>query len=179
MYRCCSNRGSTDTLQIAAYFAFTASVVLYIFVIQKRSSSTEVCEEYLSAASQCQSQISSIAEKGSLPERYLLLLEELRVEAMRHNQRTRGPTFTSQSVGRGSFEPGTSHLHAANSTQPNDPAPTTNPLLDTSMDFGTMLQDDGSEFAEWDQFASLISSGLGNLDAFLEGDPFGQGQFGN
>ena len=44
-------------------------------------------QDCLTAANQCQSQIARIAEKGSLPERYCLLLEELRVEALRQTER--------------------------------------------------------------------------------------------
>ena len=66
--------------------------MLYIYVIQKRANSPEVYDKYLSAAVQCQFQISSIAEKGSLLERYCLLLEELRLEAIRKTGRHRHVT---------------------------------------------------------------------------------------
>src|SRR5258708_5818836 len=60
--------------------------MLYIYVIQKRESLPEVYSSYLSAATRCQSHISAIAEKGSLSERYCLVLEELRIEALRQTK---------------------------------------------------------------------------------------------
>ncbi|KAL6407208.1 transcriptional regulatory protein GAL4 [Ilyonectria robusta] len=87
-------REKTDGLQIAAYFAFTATIVLYIYVIQNRASPPELYSSYFAAATKCQSHISAMAEKGSLPERYCLVLEELRVEALRQAKRMH-PTMTN------------------------------------------------------------------------------------
>ncbi|QGI69985.1 hypothetical protein CEK26_002318 [Fusarium fujikuroi] len=68
---------------VTAYFAFTAAMVLYIYVIQKWASPPETYSEYFTAAVRCQSHMSTMVEKGSLSERYCFLLEELRVEALR------------------------------------------------------------------------------------------------
>ncbi|KAL2824335.1 hypothetical protein BJY01DRAFT_256479 [Aspergillus pseudoustus] len=60
--------------------------MLYIYVIQNRAYPAEVYSSYFSAATRCQSHLSAIAEKGSLSERYCLVLEELRVEATRQTR---------------------------------------------------------------------------------------------
>lgn len=57
--------------------------MLYIYVIQNRACPAHVYSAYFAAATRCQSHLSAIAEKGSLSERYCLVLEELRVEATR------------------------------------------------------------------------------------------------
>jgi len=158
---------------IAAYFAFTASIVLYLYAIQKRSGPPEVYSQYLSAAIQCQSQISSIAEEGSLLDRYRHLLEELRLEAVRQTDRERF-----------------SGLDSAVFASQDEPHPATAPDTDISGQFAqnfaadatlhatispnAAIPDLGSEFADWDQFASMVSSGLGNLDAFLGEYQFSQ-----
>jgi hypothetical protein len=164
--------------QIAAYFAFTASTVLYIYVIQKRTSSPEVYKEYLSAATQCQSQISSIAEKGSLLDRYCLLLEELRLEAVRkidrHRHVTMDPSVSAVVAGS------SSSLTTANvfSEQYVDGGFAGNPSQDANINLNATMPDQMSDFSDWDQFASMVSSGLGNLDAFLNADLFdGTGEF--
>jgi len=158
---------------IAAYFAFTASIVLYLYAIQKRSGPPEVYSEYLSAAIQCQSQISSIAEEGSLLDRYRHLLEELRLEVVRQTDRERFPVpdpavFTSQ---YGPHPVAAPNADLAGQFEQNYAADAT---LHTTVSPNAAMPDLASEFADWDQFASMVSSGLGNLDAFLSEHPFGQ-----
>lgn len=46
-------------------------------------SSAQSHQKYLSAAVKCQTQLSAIAEEGSLTQRYCLVLEELRKEAVK------------------------------------------------------------------------------------------------
>ena len=158
---------------IAAYFAFTASIVLYLYAIQKRSGPEEVYSKYLSAAIQCQSQISSIAEEGSLLDRYRHLLEELRLEAVRQTDRERFSVLDSET-----------------STSQHVPYPAAAPISDLPRQFEQKFSADAtlhapintvaaipdlvSDFADWDQFASMVASGLGNLDAFLDEYPFDQ-----
>ncbi|KAF5007415.1 hypothetical protein FDECE_6263 [Fusarium decemcellulare] len=135
---------------ITAYFAFTATIVLYIYVIQKRDSPPEVYTNYLSAAIQCQSHIATIAEKGSLSERYCLVLEELRVEAVRQ----------------------TSAASIATDESPRLATNYTDLLGDTTIDFNGMPSSAFSDSSGWGQFASMVSSGLGNLDLFLGDELF-------
>jgi hypothetical protein len=146
--------------------------VLYIYVIQKRASPPEVYRDYFSAATRCQSHISSIAEKGSLSERYCLLLEELRVEALRQTERLHPSTAVLEDDDR----------HSQWRSQPTTSMPVdANPAADDYTDlmgeatvgFNDMMSSSvASDYSGWGQFASMVSSGLGNLDVFLNDDPF-------
>ncbi|KAM5376388.1 hypothetical protein ACJZ2D_005442 [Fusarium nematophilum] len=65
------------------YFAFSASVILYVYTIQHSKERDDVYRPYFAAAERCQQQIVDIAEEGTLTSRYCLVLEELRAEAAR------------------------------------------------------------------------------------------------
>jgi hypothetical protein len=58
-------------------------VVLYVYTIQQRHAPEEKYRGYFDAAARCQSQISALAETKSLAERYSVVLEELRLEALK------------------------------------------------------------------------------------------------
>ncbi|KAL1617837.1 hypothetical protein SLS54_007618 [Diplodia seriata] len=83
-----------STFWFTHYFAFCAVVVLYVHTIQQQqrrlpppSTTTTDNDEQSShyrAASRCHDQISRIATKGSLAERYGVVLQELRMELLRH-----------------------------------------------------------------------------------------------
>jgi hypothetical protein len=161
----------TDRLQITAYFAFTASIVLYIYVIQQRASPPETYSEYLSAATRCQSHILAIAEKGSLSERYSLVLEELRLEVLRQTDRTH---VSMANLGGTSSHPHVHDLQTTSISMDGDAMTAVNYtdlMGDPAIDFNDM-SGSVSDYSGWGQFASMVSSGLGNLDAFLNDDPF-------
>jgi hypothetical protein len=65
--------------------------VLYVYTIQQRNADPETYLPYFTAASACQARISRNARDGSLVQRYGTVLEELRLEVLRHN-----PTLTSR-----------------------------------------------------------------------------------
>lgn len=138
-----------------------------------RKSRPDKIRECIAAATRCQSQISSIAEKGSLPERYCLLLEELRVEAVRQTEKM-PTTISNADTMRSSTQ--TDYMHIAPHPVDSGQAETVNYMnsLDgTSTDFsGSIQQFAEPDFTDWGQFATMVSSGLGNLDAFLNDDPF-------
>lgn len=181
------SRQLTAAFWITAYFAFSATIVLYVYVIQKggrassspssSATSTAVYGEYLAAAIQCQSNISRFAEKGSLSERYFLVLEELRIEALRQ---------TNSGAGVGAADGGSSssanvpimYLHPDGTTVAgatditagfigNAAAPPINfnamPNAIPSSAAAAITMIDSTE---WEQFALMLSSGLGNLDVF-------------
>lgn len=70
-------------------------VILYVHTIRQSSLSLpeDNYQPYLKAATRCQDQIHNIAEEGSLSARYCMVLEELRIEAMKQLQRV--PTFST------------------------------------------------------------------------------------
>lgn len=59
--------------------------MLYVYAIQKRHSDPETYVPAFHAAVKCQKQITSIAVPGSLAQRYGVVLQELRLEVLRHN----------------------------------------------------------------------------------------------
>jgi hypothetical protein len=59
--------------------------MLYVYAIQKRHADPETYLPAFHAAVKCQKQITSIAVPGSLAQRYGVVLQELRLEVLRHN----------------------------------------------------------------------------------------------
>lgn len=111
-----------------------------------------------------------MAEKGSLPERYCLVLEELRVEALRQ-ARLMHPTMTGldgQSQGNGFQGPGDIPMDNTPSTSTSQ----MDLLGETALDFNGMPSSAFNGGSGWGQFASMVSSGLGNFDFFSNDDPF-------
>lgn len=71
--------------------------MLYVYTIQHRFQPQEEYNEYFEAAVRCHSQISSRAKNESLAQRYSVVLEELRLEAINDRQEQRkhyGPQAT-------------------------------------------------------------------------------------
>lgn len=64
-------------------------MVLYVYAIQQRHQPPQTYVPAFHAASKCQLQISSIAIQGSLAQRYGLVLQELRLELLRHSRHLR------------------------------------------------------------------------------------------
>jgi len=83
---------------LTQYFAFSAVVVLYVYTIQQQQSSVDSHLAHYEAAMRCQAQISSLAVTDSLAERYGIVLEELRLEAVNHIQAKRTEHHQSQDV---------------------------------------------------------------------------------
>lgn len=160
---------------ITAYFAFTAAMVLYIYVIQNWDASPDMYGGYLAAATRCQSHMSSIAQKGSLLERYCLVLEELRVEALRQVKRLRpelglggGGGMEGGMAGAAGFQ----GMLMPVDTSPSDVTNYTELMGEAALNFNGMPVSAMGDFSGWGQFASMVSSGLGNLDGFMDDDTF-------
>ncbi|CAK7237640.1 hypothetical protein SBRCBS47491_010056 [Sporothrix bragantina] len=184
------SRQLTAAFWITAYFAFSATIVLYVYVIQRgrAGAPSTMYSDYLAAAIQCQSHISRFAEKGSLSERYFLVLDELRMEALRQ---TKGGNNSHEGGSGNNGNPGglgTIYIPPTNTNGPGAADAATGSanisasfIDDTaaaaSIPFNSMpgalpgsaAMIDGSE---WEQFALMLSSGLGNLDVY--NDPFYQ-----
>lgn len=146
--------------------------MLYIYVIQQRASPPETYSEYLSAATRCQSHILAIAEKGSLSERYCLVLEELRLEVLRQTDRAH---VSMANVGGTSSHPHENGLQTTSISMDGDTMTAVNYtdlMGDPPIDFNDMSGSIVPDYSGWGQFASMVSSGLGNLDSFLNDDPF-------
>lgn len=59
-------------------------VILYFYAIQQREEVPDAQMRYFRLASRCHAQIESIATKGSLMERFGVVLQELRLEVLRN-----------------------------------------------------------------------------------------------
>jgi hypothetical protein len=150
-------------LQIAAYFAFNAIILLYVYVIQNREDPPEVYSMYFLAAAQCQTHLSGIAEKGSLPERYCLVLEELRVEALRQTNRV---TLSMTGLGGIENQPQETGFQTSSMTTDSSPGTVTSyagQIGDAAI-INSMPVSGPDDYSGWDQLFSMVSSGLGNLD---------------
>lgn len=160
--------------QITAYFAFSAAMVLYIYVIQKGASPPETYGAYFSAAARCQSHMSAVAQRGSLLERYCVVLEELRSEALRQ---MRGWRASVGFVGVGVDVYAQDGAQQQQLMVPADVSPEEGTGYAGVMG-GDALAFNGfsapvlGDFSGWGQFASMVSSGLGNLDGFMDDDTF-------
>lgn len=164
-----------DELQITTYFAFNATIMLYIYAIQERASPSEVYSGYLSAATRCQSHISAIAEKGSLSERYCLILEELRVEALRQTKSIH-PSTAALGCVDGQSQENWLQTMGVPMDENRENRSTTNytdlmeePLIDFNSNIPAFSF---SDYSGWGQFTSMVSSGLGNMDVFTNYDSF-------
>lgn len=163
--------------------------MLYIYVIQECASPSEVYSSYLSAATRCQSHISAIAEKGSLSERYCLVLEELRVEALRQTKSTTlGGIVNTQPQDNSSangtwLQPPVNTTNSStipiSATRENPPAAADYAATDLrgepDIDFNGNNIPGFSfpDYSDWDQFTSMVSSGLGNtMGVFTNYDSF-------
>lgn len=158
--------------QIAAYFAFSATIVLYVYVIQKRASPPEVYSKYFAAATRCQSHLSRIAQKESLPERYCLVLEELRVEALRQTKCFRLSTTGLEEMDSYSRDNGFQTTSLTIDESPSTNYTSTDLMGETGINFNAMANSAVADYSGWGQFASMVSSGLGNFDALLNDDSF-------
>lgn len=110
-----------------------------------------------------------MAEKGSLSERYCLVLQELRVEALRQVKRMH-PTFNNLARTDDPLQ-GDSLLDSMSIPTDNSPSVATDytEMLGQNMiDFNGMPSSALPDPSGWGQFASMVSSGLGNLDMFFD-----------
>ncbi len=79
--------------QFICAIAFSVVVVLSVSTLQQGLAPAETYQTYLDAATRCQDQLSRITGIASLASRYCLVLEELRIEALRRTES--GPRIES------------------------------------------------------------------------------------
>ncbi|RAL59819.1 hypothetical protein DID88_000448 [Monilinia fructigena] len=136
------------------YFAFCAVVVLYVYTIQTPLSAPRRIQQLFEAAARCHSQISSRAKNESLAQRYSVVLEELRLEAITNRQEQRkhyGPQ-TTQTPGSIDGADG-EYLESS-------PSVTMDPLT------------------SWGEFDSLVTGGVAGLDFLFTGEQNEQWEMG-
>lgn len=101
------------------------------------------------------------------------MLEELRIEAVRQTDRARLSTVETVIPNAQSQFQSTcvTNNNISGQLEPNFGG---DAALHATLDSDGAIPDIMSDFTDWDQFASMLSSGLGNLDAFYNQYPFGQ-----
>ncbi|KAM0426027.1 hypothetical protein ACHAPT_008658 [Fusarium lateritium] len=177
-----------NTFWFSHYFAFSAVVMLYVYAIQQRHAPPETYLPAFHAATKCQAQITSIAMPGSLGQRYGVVLQELRVELLRHNTHLLELISTNGEGAAG----GSANLR--NGEEGLLGSYTNQDILDLGpqgIGFAPAAEDitgqlglagqDGLGFSEhspgssivqmtgWGQFESLVTGGVGGIEAFLDG----------
>mgnify|MGYP001658112183 CR=1 FL=1 len=151
-------------------------MVLYVYVIQHRSTPAQYLSQYLQMGEEAQKDLAQCGNLASFPQRYVVVLEELRKEALRLTNSP--PTFTAVGgVGHacgdlaqtGHFESGS--VSAAQATdsmrnyeQPASPEWIPNFVQDPSP--ASYLAD----MTGWSEFDSLVLTGLGELGHFFPND---------
>ncbi|KAL1616400.1 hypothetical protein SLS56_011442 [Neofusicoccum ribis] len=157
-----------STYWFTHYFAFCAVVVLYVYVIQQRHSPPETYIHHFRAAVKCQDQISDIATKGSLAERYGVVLQELRLELLRHNEYLAGQGHAALSLLTSDLVfpvAGSQDHHAPLSAG----IPGSDHLGQMGHDAFAEASPSSSiaQLTGWGQFDSLVTGGIGSLETLL------------
>lgn len=171
------------------YYAFCAVVVLYIYRIRQRLlSPAGQCEGYFAAGEKCQRQLESIGETDCLARRYCVVLEELRLEAVRQtNQQNRSGTSITGTTPLPIPGAGVMEQNQTNSTVLPVPETTSQsgaspdmtasfynnnvPQTPDSMMFNSnYLPSNMADLTSWGQFDSLVTAGIGIFDGDFQGD---------
>ncbi|KAL1593914.1 hypothetical protein SLS60_010647 [Paraconiothyrium brasiliense] len=163
------------------YYAFCAVVVLYIYRIQQGIVEPGKCEGYYAAGLRCQGVLSSISEADCLSKRYVLVLEELRIEAAKvrgpaHQQQAHNGTTpasaASPAVAGGLATNLSSSLgESGRYVEPyfgagsggvgnNLPTPESAVFNTSFLPTSSIMAD----LTSWGQFDSLVTAGIGMLD---------------
>lgn len=167
--------------------------MLYVYTIQQQDvPNIQFHHDYLSAAVQCQTQLSTIAEIGSLTERYCLVLEELRKEAVKGSKHPKTDVFAEASTKYPSRK--------GELTQPNEHAVDNSATMQPDVNTGDMTDITSFEITPgnlvyemsgWGAFDSMVSylvtikgvavgeltwfkvtSGFGNIEDLLGNESF-------
>ncbi|TGO63777.1 hypothetical protein BOTNAR_0096g00130 [Botryotinia narcissicola] len=156
------------------YFAFCAVVVLYVYTIQHRYHPREEYTKYFEAAVRCHSQISSKAKNESLAQRYSVVLEELRLEAITYPQ-GQGVNHGSHATQteRGSHSNRESLVTAPNAVHEYGSGGIAVARSIDGAD-GDYIESSPSVTMDpltgWGQFDSLVTGGVGGFDFIFTGD---------
>lgn len=159
------------------YYAFCAVVVLYIYRIQQHLVTPGKCEGYFDAGQKCQRQLESVSETDCLARRYCLVLEELRLEAIRHkkfNDPNASPLpFTGNVDGTAALQPYDADDGSANPAAQFYAGQANMPTPDSAIFNSNFLPNSSimADLTSWGQFDSLVTAGIGLFDgAGMQGD---------
>lgn len=143
--------------------------MLYVYTIQQQQSPLEQHLPHFEAAVRCQNQISSQADAESLAERYGIVLEELRLEAVKQiHWKREGPklstNFSGQQTNVGLFDEDGGRSDVPVQSTENSNQRETHDLYSRnhigSIHNVTMSNNLMTEMTGWDQFDSMVSAKL-------------------
>ncbi|KAF4119342.1 Fungal trans [Geosmithia morbida] len=172
-----------STLFSIPYYGFSAVVVLYVYAIRQRTELPQTYLQYFNDASHCHAQLERIASKGSMMHRYGIVLQELRVEVLRHNAYLASTAAPHAAGSEHSFHgsgisPSPSHPQGGGENSVAVGAVNRHSWDEALGDGLTLFSDVGLDavdtlgMAGWGQFDTLISGSIGRLDpSFFEGVP--------
>lgn len=165
------------------YYAFCAVVVLYIYRIRQHLLTPGQCEPYFAAGEKCQRQLESISETDCLARRYCVVLEELRLEAVRQaNQQSRSGSGITDSAPLPVAGVGVTELNQTNSAalaipesmSQNGASPDMTASFynngnvpqtpDSTMFNSSYMPSNMADLTSWGQFDSLVTAGIGIFD---------------
>ncbi|KAF4541450.1 Glyoxylate reductase [Lasiodiplodia theobromae] len=90
------------------YQAFCAVVIIYTYTVHAASSMVQETQtRHFQAAERCQAHIEAIAQDGTLAQRYFIVMEEFRLEAVDHMSRSKAKTDGAIAGPLGSGTPST------------------------------------------------------------------------
>jgi hypothetical protein len=153
--------------------------VLYVYVIQHRSTPAQYLSQYLQMGEEAQKDLAQCGTLASFPQRYVVVLEELRKEALRLTSSSStltavgevsnacGDIAHADHFGSGSVSAAQASENTANYEQPASPGWIPNFVQDPSP--ASYLAD----MTGWSEFDSLVLTGLGELGHFFPDDTGG------
>ncbi|KAJ5332179.1 uncharacterized protein N7506_005962 [Penicillium brevicompactum] len=171
----CRSRRMYRFFWFTHYYVFCAIVILYVFVIQNRSSPREDLVHYLQMGEEAQNELSNCGTQASFPQRYVVVLEELRKEAMRLTEQSSAMTRNRDGLQESHRVTEKADLDTILPHETVLDTDTYNNTLDNELgesepaDWMTNFAQDPSpasylaDMTGWGEFDSLVLTGLGEL----------------
>ncbi|KAI8243107.1 putative transcriptional regulatory protein [Colletotrichum sp. SAR 10_96] len=183
-----------STLFFIPYYGFSAVVILYVYAIQQRAEAPEKYTLCFQLASKCHSLYERNSVKGTLTQRYGVVLQELRLEVLRNNNylastspiQAGGDSVPSEMMTARDSSTATAMYNVRAKSQFDDlhtgSKAATSQIVNTTEDqlvngnAGHVTSVDPLntglfQIIDWGQFDSLVTGGIGSLDAFVLGEP--------
>ncbi|KAJ6044434.1 uncharacterized protein N7446_002629 [Penicillium canescens] len=172
----CRSKRMYRSFWFTHYYVFCAIVVLYVYVIQHRSTPAQYLSQYLQMGEEAQKDLAQCGTLASFPQRYVVVLEELRKEALRLTSSS--STFTAVGgIGHACGDPAqTDHFESGSvsAAQATDSMRNYEHLASPEW-IPNFVQDHSpasylADMTGWSEFDSLVLTGLGELGHFFPDD---------
>ncbi|KAJ5748267.1 uncharacterized protein N7511_009963 [Penicillium nucicola] len=172
----CRSKRMYRSFWFTHYYVFCAIVVLYVYVIQHRSTPTHYLSQYLHMGEEAQKDLAQCGTLASFPQRYVVVLEELRKEALRLTSSSSTLAAVADIEHAGEKLAQADHFESGSISTAQVPDSMGN--YDHSASPGwipNFVQDPSpasylADMTGWSEFDSLVLTGLGELGHFFPGD---------